>query len=279
MTYQTIKFETEGPLGVLTLNRQERLNAISREVTQELQDLVTRLETDDEVRVLIVTGSGRAFCAGADIKERAENLDDLSLARTSAVISPHVPAVGASQPGEHRRSQRCRGRRRPRAGDGVRSANRELRSADGASGADARHPAGCRRHATTASSHRPRARQGDDALRQVHRCADRARVGTRECRVVAWRADGRRASLGSAAVGTAAALAREHQERCQRGDGRGPGHRHPVRAALLGDAGADRGQAGRAHCVRREAPPRCSSDARVQRLLQLPRTASRPSAS
>ena len=88
MTYQTIKFETEGPLGVLTLNRQERLNAISREVTQELQDLVTRLETDDEVRVLIVTGSGRAFCAGADIKERTENLDDLSLARTSAVISP-----------------------------------------------------------------------------------------------------------------------------------------------------------------------------------------------
>ncbi|MCY4583362.1 MAG: enoyl-CoA hydratase/isomerase family protein [Chloroflexi bacterium] len=88
MTYQTIQFETEGPLGLLTLNRQERLNAISREVTEEMQDLVTRLETDVTIRVLIVTGAGRAFCAGADIKERTENLDNLSLARTSAVISP-----------------------------------------------------------------------------------------------------------------------------------------------------------------------------------------------
>ena len=177
MTYQTIKFETEGPLGLLTLNRQERLNAISREVTEELQDLVTHLETNEEVRVLIVTGAGRAFCAGADIKERTENLDDLSLARTSTVISPTFRRLGAPQPGEHRRGQRRRGRRGTGVGDGVRPADRELRGAHGAAGADARHPARSWRYAASASSHRSRARQGDDALRQVHRRGDRARVG------------------------------------------------------------------------------------------------------
>ena len=88
MTYRTIQFETDGALGVLTLNRQERLNAINREMTGELQDLITRLETDADVRVLIVTGAGRAFCAGADIKERAERMDDMAAARTSAVLSP-----------------------------------------------------------------------------------------------------------------------------------------------------------------------------------------------
>lgn len=88
MADRTIRLETEGALGVLTLNRQERLNAINREMTGELQDAVTRLEADGDVRVLIVTGAGRAFCAGADIKERAERLDDMAAARTSAALSP-----------------------------------------------------------------------------------------------------------------------------------------------------------------------------------------------
>ncbi len=88
MTYNTIRFETEGPLGILTLDRQHRLNAISRELTAELQQFVTEMETTPDIRVLIVTGAGRAFCAGADIKERTENINDLSFARTSSVISP-----------------------------------------------------------------------------------------------------------------------------------------------------------------------------------------------
>ncbi len=88
MTFNTIRFDAEGPLGILTLDRQHRLNALSRELVSELQQLVSELETNDDIRVVIVTGAGRAFCAGADIKERAENIDDLSFARTSAVISP-----------------------------------------------------------------------------------------------------------------------------------------------------------------------------------------------
>jgi enoyl-CoA hydratase len=88
MPYTTLRFETEGHLGVLTLDRQDRLNAINSTMTEELADLVGRLEVDVETRVLIITGAGRAFCAGADIKERAEGVEDFPLQRTSASISP-----------------------------------------------------------------------------------------------------------------------------------------------------------------------------------------------
>ena len=88
MSYTTLRFDAEGPLGVLTLDRQDRLNAIDRAMAGELAELVARLEADNSVRVVIVTGAGRAFCAGADIKERAESPDDLSVQRTASVISP-----------------------------------------------------------------------------------------------------------------------------------------------------------------------------------------------
>jgi enoyl-CoA hydratase/carnithine racemase len=88
MRFDTLRFETEGNLGLLTLDRPERLNAISKQMTLDLAAVVTELESNDEVRVVIVTGEGRAFCAGADIKERAENPDDFSVQRTSRLISP-----------------------------------------------------------------------------------------------------------------------------------------------------------------------------------------------
>lgn len=88
MAYETLEFEVEGSLGILTLNRPERLNALGKQLIIDLVDVVDRLETDPDVRVVIVTGSGRAFCAGADIKERAGSPDDFSLQRTSALLSP-----------------------------------------------------------------------------------------------------------------------------------------------------------------------------------------------
>ena len=88
MPYATLRYETDGPLAVLTLDRPERLNAISRAMSAELADVVAGLEADDTVRVLIVTGAGRAFCAGADIKERAEQPDEDAVQRTSRQLSP-----------------------------------------------------------------------------------------------------------------------------------------------------------------------------------------------
>ncbi len=62
----------EGPLGVIMINRPDALNALSRELVGELIAALTMLETDEEVRCLVVTGSEKAFSAGADIKEMAD---------------------------------------------------------------------------------------------------------------------------------------------------------------------------------------------------------------
>ncbi len=66
--YQTIIYETRGGAAWVTLNRPDALNAVSLELMGELDQALTAAETDPEVRVLVLTGIGRAFCAGADLK-------------------------------------------------------------------------------------------------------------------------------------------------------------------------------------------------------------------
>src|SRR2546426_12752776 len=56
---------------LITLNRPEALNAINRQLRQELADALRRYDQDDTARAAIITGAGRAFCAGRDLKERA----------------------------------------------------------------------------------------------------------------------------------------------------------------------------------------------------------------
>ena len=68
-SYQTIEFESKGGIGYLSLNRPEVRNAISAEMIAELLDIVQDIEKDNELRVLILTGKGKAFMAGADIAE------------------------------------------------------------------------------------------------------------------------------------------------------------------------------------------------------------------
>lgn len=69
MKYKTLEFESRDHIGWLTLNRPERLNALSREMVQDLRDFFASMEEHLEVRVIIVRGAGRAFCAGLDLKE------------------------------------------------------------------------------------------------------------------------------------------------------------------------------------------------------------------
>ncbi len=67
MDYKTILYDVEDGVLTLTLNRPDALNAFNRDMLYEMCDAFDRADADDDVRAIIVTGSGRAFCAGADL--------------------------------------------------------------------------------------------------------------------------------------------------------------------------------------------------------------------
>jgi len=73
MTFETIKYETEGPLAWFTLNRPEKLNAISQPMAAELQLAMDKAQRDDDIRVILVRGEGRAFSAGFDLEYDADS--------------------------------------------------------------------------------------------------------------------------------------------------------------------------------------------------------------
>lgn len=69
MTYQTIIVERQGEVGVITLNRPEAMNALNSTLVEELNRALDEFEADESVGCMVLTGSERAFAAGADIKE------------------------------------------------------------------------------------------------------------------------------------------------------------------------------------------------------------------
>lgn len=74
MEYQTISYETKGPVGVLTLNRPQCLNAANEAMSRELKNFFYERLEDLETRVLVLTGAGKGFCAGLDMKESMANV-------------------------------------------------------------------------------------------------------------------------------------------------------------------------------------------------------------
>jgi enoyl-CoA hydratase/carnithine racemase len=73
--YKDILYEVDGPVAIVTLNRPDKLNAYTAVMGAELADAFHRADEDDAVRVIIVTGAGRGFCAGADISAGAGSFD------------------------------------------------------------------------------------------------------------------------------------------------------------------------------------------------------------
>ncbi len=69
MSYQQILTERHGRVGIVTLNRPERLNAITMQLITELYEAFEVFNRDDGIGVIILTGAGRAFCAGLDVQE------------------------------------------------------------------------------------------------------------------------------------------------------------------------------------------------------------------
>ncbi|MEI3868143.1 enoyl-CoA hydratase-related protein [Microbacterium sp. CCNWLW134] len=99
--YETILAETRGRVGWITLNRPKALNALNTTVMREIVDVTTRWDADDRIGAIVVTGSERAFAAGADIKEMEEKsgLEMLMTdhfggwARFAALRTPVIAAV------------------------------------------------------------------------------------------------------------------------------------------------------------------------------------------
>ena len=68
--YQTLRYEKQENIGILTINRPEALNALNSTVIGDLEQAITEVEKDAELGALIITGEGRSFVAGADIGEQ-----------------------------------------------------------------------------------------------------------------------------------------------------------------------------------------------------------------
>jgi enoyl-CoA hydratase/carnithine racemase len=75
MSYETIAYDVSESILTITLNRPEKLNAFTAVMGRELIEAFTRADADDEVRAIIVTGAGRAFCAGADLSAGGATFD------------------------------------------------------------------------------------------------------------------------------------------------------------------------------------------------------------
>jgi enoyl-CoA hydratase len=102
MAYSFIKAETEGAVGVITLNRPDALNALNAELMGELADALDTFEADTAIGCIVITGGDKAFAAGADIKQMKdksfmdcykENFLAPTWERTAACRKPVIAAV------------------------------------------------------------------------------------------------------------------------------------------------------------------------------------------
>jgi len=82
MSFTCITYAVDDRIATITLNRPERLNAVNAETIRELIQAFDRADSDDDVRAVIVTGAGRAFCAGADLGAGGSTFDNAARGRT-----------------------------------------------------------------------------------------------------------------------------------------------------------------------------------------------------
>ena len=126
MQGSTVLTERVGDVGVITLNRPEKLNALNRALMEDLEAAV-RASEEDGVRALLLTGAGRGFCArrrpdgpqgrGTHLRQRVA---------VQKQYAPRIPVAAAARvpQADGRGGQRSRGRRRTRIGSGLRHQDR-----------------------------------------------------------------------------------------------------------------------------------------------------------
>ncbi len=184
MSKSLLKEVRDNGVAVLTLNRPERLNAWTQELERAYFAALAECGAPEDVRVIVVTGAGRGFCAGADMNE-LQSLGEGGVDAARPSRSTHGADVSADRAeADHRGDQRPVRRNRPRAG------------------ADVRHPLRRRGREDHDGLRAPRARRGARHLVDPA-AARRAGAGTRPAAVRARRAraggcrDGAREPRGS----------------------------------------------------------------------------------
>ncbi len=101
MAYETLIVEIEDDVALIRLNRPDAMNALNSKLLEELGDALTGAEANDKVRCIVITGSEKAFAAGADIKEMSEKsfvdvfTSDLFGSNTDAMLRCRKPIVAA----------------------------------------------------------------------------------------------------------------------------------------------------------------------------------------
>ncbi|MGE3926385.1 MAG: enoyl-CoA hydratase/isomerase family protein [Lautropia sp.] len=100
MKFETIIYEQHGPVAVIRFNRPHRLNAVVEQLYQETLDALRLAEKNPSARVIVLTGEGRAFCVGADLKEHAndtrtayERREYLKLGQSVCGLIQRIPKV------------------------------------------------------------------------------------------------------------------------------------------------------------------------------------------
>ena len=92
----SVHIETDGKIATITLDRPERMNAINPEMSRQLDEFWSDFDQDGNLHVAIITGAGRAFCAGRDLVRPDAHDDEINRAATSAARSSSHSRAGGS---------------------------------------------------------------------------------------------------------------------------------------------------------------------------------------
>jgi len=112
MNYETLKFERDGNVAIITLNRPEAANSLNGLMSEELVKIATHCDSNPEVRAVVLTGTGKMFCAGGDLHSFAGQGDDMAeymrytttglhmaIARFSRMNAPYLTAINGMAAG------------------------------------------------------------------------------------------------------------------------------------------------------------------------------------
>lgn len=100
MSYETLLIERDNYVTTITLNRPERLNALTNQLADELHDALATEDQNDETRVFVITGAGRAFSAGADLQQQgggnqSSNAPTLAERLFNSLVDVEKPIIAA----------------------------------------------------------------------------------------------------------------------------------------------------------------------------------------